>query len=110
MPWQAGIVGIGYNPTLTGREITSFDDLLDPAFAGNVGLFSEMRDTMCLTILSLGMECADATIEDATAARDKMLAAQQAGQNSSSSATTTTTRSRRQHRAHHGMVGRHHAR
>ena len=35
--WQAGIVGIGYNPKLTGREITSFDDLLDPAFKGHSG-------------------------------------------------------------------------
>ena len=30
--WQGGITGIGYNPTITGREITSFDDLFDPAF------------------------------------------------------------------------------
>jgi spermidine/putrescine transport system substrate-binding protein len=73
VPWQAGIVGIGYDPTLTGREITSFDDLLDPAFSGNVGLFSEMIDTMCLSILSMGKECVDASIEDATAARDKLL-------------------------------------
>jgi spermidine/putrescine transport system substrate-binding protein len=80
VPWQAGIVGIGYNKTLTGRDITSFDDLLDPAFSGNVGLFSEMIDTMCLAILSTGKECKDATIEDAAAAKDKILAAQTAGQ------------------------------
>ena len=80
IPWQAGIVGIAYNRALTGREITSFDDLFDPAFAGRVGLFSEMRDTMCLTILSLGKECADATLEDAAAARDKLLAASETGQ------------------------------
>ncbi|HWH23746.1 MAG TPA: extracellular solute-binding protein, partial [Candidatus Limnocylindria bacterium] len=29
--WQSGITGIGYDPELTGREITTFDDLLDPA-------------------------------------------------------------------------------
>jgi spermidine/putrescine transport system substrate-binding protein len=80
VPWQAGIVGIGYNKTLTGREITKFDDLLDPAFSGNVGLFSEMIDTMCLAILSTGKECKDATIEDAAAAKDKILNAQTAGQ------------------------------
>ena len=44
VPWQAGIVGIAYNPKLTGRDITSFDDLLDPAFAGRSGMFSEMID------------------------------------------------------------------
>jgi len=80
IPWQAGIVGIGYNPTLTGREITTFDDLLDPQFAGRTGMFSEMIDTMCLTILSQGVECADATIDDAGRAREKLLEAADRGQ------------------------------
>jgi len=80
MAWQSGITGIGYNPTLTGREITTFDDLLDPEFAGRVGLFSEMRDTMSLALLSLGIEPEDATVEQATEAKDKLLAAAQAGQ------------------------------
>jgi spermidine/putrescine transport system substrate-binding protein len=80
IPWQAGIVGIAYNPTLTGREITTFDDLLDPAFAGRVGMFSEMIDTMSLTLLSLGIDPEQATIEDAQAAHDKLLGPAQAGQ------------------------------
>ena len=78
--WQSGITGIGYNPTLTGREITTFDDLLDPAFAGRVGLFSEMRDTMSLTLLSLGIEPTDATIDDVNRAKEKLLKPAQAGQ------------------------------
>jgi spermidine/putrescine transport system substrate-binding protein len=78
--WQSGITGIGYNPTLTGREITTFDDLLDPEFAGRVGMFSEMRDTMSLTLLSLGIEPADATVEQAAQARDKLLEPAQNGQ------------------------------
>jgi spermidine/putrescine transport system substrate-binding protein len=80
IPWQGGIVGIGYNPTLTGREITSFDDLLDPAFKGNVGMFSEMIDTMSLTLLSLGVKPEDATMDDVQAAHDKLLAAAEADQ------------------------------
>jgi spermidine/putrescine transport system substrate-binding protein len=80
MAWQSGITGIGYNPTLTGRPITTFDDLLDPEFAGRVGLFSEMRDTMSLALLSLGIEPEDATVDQATQAKDKLLAAAQAGQ------------------------------
>ncbi len=80
MAWQSGITGIGYNPTLTGREITTFDDLLDPEFAGRVGLFSEMRDTMSLALLSLGIEPEEATVDQATQAKDKLLAAAQAGQ------------------------------
>ncbi len=78
--WQSGITGIGYNPTLTGREITTFDDLLDPEFAGRVGMFSEMRDTMSLTLLSLGIEPEEATVEQAAQARDKLLEPAQNGQ------------------------------
>ena len=80
VPWQAGIVGIAYNPKLTGRDITSFDDLLDPAFAGRSGLFSEMIDTMSMTLLSDGVKPEDATMDDVVAAQQKLLAAAQAGQ------------------------------
>jgi spermidine/putrescine transport system substrate-binding protein len=80
LAWQSGITGIGYNPSLTGREITSFDDLLDPEFAGRVGMFSEMRDTMSLTLLSLGIAPEEATVEQAAQARDKLLGPAQEGQ------------------------------
>jgi len=80
LPWQSGIVGIGYNPTLTGREITTFDDLLDPEFAGRVGMFSEMRDTMSLALLSIGVVPEEATIADVQAAQAKLLEAAQRGQ------------------------------
>jgi spermidine/putrescine transport system substrate-binding protein len=80
VPYVSGVVGIGYNPELTGREITSFDDLFDPAFAGHVGMFSEMRDTMSMTLLSMGVEPTEATIEDVEAAQQKLLEASQRGQ------------------------------
>ncbi len=73
--WQGGITGIGYDPNLTGREITTFDDLLDPEFAGRVGAFSDMRDMFGLTLLSLGVEPENATIDDVTRARDVLLEA-----------------------------------
>jgi spermidine/putrescine transport system substrate-binding protein len=78
--YQSGITGIGYNPTLTGRPITKFDDLLDPEFAGRVGMFAEMRDTMSLTMLSMGVKPEDATTEDARAARDKLIGPSSDGQ------------------------------
>jgi spermidine/putrescine transport system substrate-binding protein len=80
LAWQSGITGIGYNATLTKREITKFDDLLDPAFKGHVGMFSEMRDTMCLTLLSMGIKPAEAKIEDVQKAGDKLLGPAKAGQ------------------------------
>ena len=78
--WQGGITGIGYDPNLTGREITSFDDLLDPEFAGRVGGFSDMRDMMGLTLLSLGVEPANATVDDATRAQQVLLEANERNQ------------------------------
>ena len=80
VPWQAGITGIGYNVKMTGREITSFDDLLDPRFRGRVGMFSEMRDTMSLTLLSLGIKPENATVDDARRAQQKLLEAARRGQ------------------------------
>ncbi|HEV2907441.1 MAG TPA: spermidine/putrescine ABC transporter substrate-binding protein, partial [Actinomycetota bacterium] len=78
--WQGGITGIAYDPELTGREITTFDDLLDPAFAGVAGAFSDMRDMFGLTLLSLGVEPANATVDDVTRARDKLLEANERNQ------------------------------
>jgi spermidine/putrescine transport system substrate-binding protein len=71
--WQGGITGLAYDPELTEREITTFDDLLDPAFSGRVGGFSDMRDMFGLTLLSLGVEPANATVDDVQRAQQKLL-------------------------------------
>jgi spermidine/putrescine transport system substrate-binding protein len=71
--WQGGITGLAYDPNLTGRDITTFDDLLDPAFSGRAGGFSDMRDMFGLTLLSLGVEPENATIDDVTQAQQKLL-------------------------------------
>lgn len=68
VPWQAGVTGIGYNPRLTRREITSFGDLFDPAFRGKVGMLSDMRDMVHLTLLWKGIDPAAATLDDVRAA------------------------------------------
>jgi spermidine/putrescine transport system substrate-binding protein len=73
--YQGGITGIAYDPELTGREITKFDDLLDAEFSGRVGGFSDMRDMFGLTLLSMGVEPENATIEDVEAAQQKLLGA-----------------------------------
>jgi spermidine/putrescine transport system substrate-binding protein len=64
-PWAAGITGIGYNKKLTGRPITSINDLFDPAFKGKVGMFSEMRDTINFAQFQLGVTPPEnATMDD----------------------------------------------
>ena len=79
VPWQSGVTGIGYNPELTGRDITSTNDLFNPEFAGRVGMFTEMRDTMNLVLLDLGIVPSDATREDAEAAQRRLLEQRDAG-------------------------------
>ena len=56
LPWQSGFAGIAYNISVTGRELTSMDDLWDPEFKGKIGALSEMRDTLGLIGLSLGID------------------------------------------------------
>jgi spermidine/putrescine transport system substrate-binding protein len=56
LPWQTGLGGIAYNISATGRELTSTEDLFDPEFNGRVGMLLEMRDTLGLVLLSLGVD------------------------------------------------------
>ncbi|MGA1146788.1 MAG: ABC transporter substrate-binding protein [Candidatus Nanopelagicales bacterium] len=51
LPWQGGFAGLGYNiaayQEATGNsDMTSLDQLFDPALRGRITLLSEMRDTM----------------------------------------------------------------
>lgn len=55
LPWQAGTAGIAYNIDVTGRELNSVADLFDPAFKGKIGMLTEMRDTIGLLLLGLGI-------------------------------------------------------
>ena len=73
IPWQAGITGIAYNAALTGRELTGMGDLFDPEFAGKIGMFKEMRDTMSLMMLYNGVELDNATIEDAEEVQEQLI-------------------------------------
>lgn len=73
IPWQSGITGIAYNRALTGRDLTSMGDLFDTEFAGKIGMFKEMRDTMNLMLLYNGVEPQDATIEDVEEVQQQLL-------------------------------------
>ncbi len=70
--WQSGFTGIGYNPELTGRELKSVNDIFDPEFAGHVTMLTEMRDTLGLVMLGMGVDPAEARLADAQAAVDKI--------------------------------------
>jgi spermidine/putrescine transport system substrate-binding protein len=81
LPWQTGFAGIAYNSDVTGREITSVDDLFDPEFAGRVGALTEMRDTIGVIAMSLGIDIETLeTFADAAPAFDKLQEAKDSGQ------------------------------
>lgn len=64
VPYQGIIGGIVYNKKMykeaTGKDApTSLADVWDPALKGRVGLISEMRDSVGLTLLSMGIDIKD---------------------------------------------------
>ncbi|MEZ5410809.1 MAG: spermidine/putrescine ABC transporter substrate-binding protein [Acidimicrobiales bacterium] len=80
MPWQAGITGIAYDPKLTGRALTSINDLFDPKFKGRVGLLGEMREAVGLAMLANGDDPSRPTLAGAEAGLNRVREAIQTGQ------------------------------
>lgn len=64
LAWQSGLTGIAYNPKLTGREITSFEDLWDPKFKGHVGMFTDLTELGSAAMLKLGINPTTSTHDD----------------------------------------------
>jgi spermidine/putrescine transport system substrate-binding protein len=80
LPYMSGLVGLGYNRRLAGREITSLDDLWDPAFKGRVSLFSDAQDGLGMVMLSQGADPSDPSTEAVQAAADKVAEEKAKGQ------------------------------
>jgi spermidine/putrescine transport system substrate-binding protein len=70
--WQAGLTALAYNPKLTKREITSFEDLFDPAFKGKITMFGDDTDFPTLTMIGLGIDPEKSTEEDWKRTAEKM--------------------------------------
>ena len=79
-PYMSGMVGLAYNAAATGREITSVEDLWDPAFSGRVSLFSDAQDGLGMVMLSLGDDPADPSTESVQRAADKVAQEKDRGQ------------------------------
>jgi spermidine/putrescine transport system substrate-binding protein len=62
--WQSGLTGIAYDPARTGREITSYEDLFDPAFKGHVGMFGDNEDLPNLALVGMGIAPEKSTPDD----------------------------------------------
>lgn len=78
--WQSGFAGIAYNPKVTD-PINSIDQLLtDPKLKGKVTLLTEMRDTVGVTMLDMGIDCTKFTDAEFDSAIAKLQKAVDAGQ------------------------------
>jgi spermidine/putrescine transport system substrate-binding protein len=80
LPYQSGMTGVAYNIAETGGELKSMADLFDPKFKGRVGMLTEMRDTVGLTMLLTGNDPATATMDSADEAFDMIDEANSSGQ------------------------------
>jgi spermidine/putrescine transport system substrate-binding protein len=73
IPYQWGTTGIVYRADLTGREITRWADLWDPAFKGKVGLWKgQSRETIGLTLKMLGYSANSENPTELSAAMKKL--------------------------------------
>jgi len=69
-PYQWGTTAVGYNLKATGREIVSWDDVFDPAYAGRVALLDAARETLGVILLYLGYSPNSTNSVEIAAARD----------------------------------------
>ena len=79
-PYLSGMVGLAYDRAATGRDITSVEDLWDPAFSGRVTLLSDAQDGLGMVMLSLGDDPADPSAESVQRAADKVAEEKDKGQ------------------------------
>ena len=79
-PWQSGMTGLGFDESVTGA-LTSLASLWtdDARWKGRVWMLSEMRDTVGLTLLKLGLRPEDVTEADAATAFAEITKAVDAG-------------------------------
>jgi spermidine/putrescine transport system substrate-binding protein len=80
LPWQSYFTMIGYDIDQTERELTSVSDLLDPAFAGKVGLLEGYTDTVPFFLLMQGKNPDTASVDEWVAASADIKKAIDSGQ------------------------------
>ena len=79
IPWQGGLTGLIVN-TDEAPEITSVNDLFDPAYKGRIEMVSEFRETVPLVMKAAGVDPATASEEDWLTAIAKIGEAVDSGQ------------------------------
>ncbi|HYH58490.1 MAG TPA: spermidine/putrescine ABC transporter substrate-binding protein [Thermoleophilaceae bacterium] len=78
VPWQSGMAAIIYRSDLV--QPSSVNDLFDPKHEGKVTMLTEMRDTVGLVMLGMGMDPEEASTDEMLEAIEKIQQAQESGQ------------------------------
>jgi spermidine/putrescine transport system substrate-binding protein len=79
VPWQSGMTGLIVRKDLA-PDVDEIKDLFDPRYKGKVTMLTEMRDSVPLTLKSMGIDPDTATTDQWLSAVDKIDAAAQSGQ------------------------------
>jgi spermidine/putrescine transport system substrate-binding protein len=79
IPWQSGMTGLIVRSDLA-PGVDSISDLYDPKYKGKVSLLTEMRDTVPMTLKSMGIDPDHATKDQWLEAVDKVAEAADSGQ------------------------------
>ncbi len=79
VPWQSGMTGLIVR-TDKAPDVDEVEDLFDPKYKGKVTMLSELRDTVPMTLKSMGVDPDEASTEQWLAAVDKIEKAAKSGQ------------------------------
>jgi spermidine/putrescine transport system substrate-binding protein len=78
-PWQGIVAGLIYRKDKVAKP-ESINDIFNPKYKGKVTMLTEMRDTVGLTLLGMGIDPSKATLDQANQALDKIDKANRDGQ------------------------------
>jgi spermidine/putrescine transport system substrate-binding protein len=71
VPWQSGQTGLIIREDKVGN-VTSVNDIFNPKFKGKVTMLTEMRDSVGLTMLGMGKDPTNGSLNDMLAAVNKI--------------------------------------
>jgi len=74
VPYMWGTVGIIYNKSMVSRPLTSWADLWDEEFSGQIIMLNSQRDTLAVALKKLGYSMNTREIKELEEARDELIA------------------------------------
>jgi spermidine/putrescine transport system substrate-binding protein len=73
VPYMWGTVGILYNTTMVDEPVDSWDILWNPQYAGNIFMYSSMRDTIGIALIREGFSLNSTDINELNAAKRALI-------------------------------------